>query len=104
MVRDLPMHRARRWVPPAPGMTPRLISGWPNLAVGEARMISVESASSQPPPSCDACSDDKSSTKGCWSRESATYCVAANCGNDGLADSRDPRPALDKLVLIYVRD
>lgn len=50
-MRDLPMARARRCVPPAPGMTPRLISGWPNLAVGEARMMSVERASSQPPPS-----------------------------------------------------
>lgn len=38
-------------MPPAPGMTPRLISGWPKVAVGEARMMSVERASSQPPPS-----------------------------------------------------
>ena len=28
---DLPMARVSRCVPPAPGMTPRLISGWPKL-------------------------------------------------------------------------
>ena len=40
MAVDLPTALVRRWVPPAPGMTPRLISGWPKLAVGEARMMS----------------------------------------------------------------
>ena len=34
-----------------PGMTPSLISGWPNFAVSEAMMISQIIASSQPPPS-----------------------------------------------------
>ena len=42
--------RGRRWVPPAPGTTPRLISGWPNLAVSAAMMKSHIMASSQPPP------------------------------------------------------
>jgi hypothetical protein len=47
----LPTARGRRWVPPAPGMTPRLISGWPNLAVSLAMMKSHIMAISQPPPS-----------------------------------------------------
>ena len=37
--------------PPAPGITPRLISGWPNRAVSAARMKSHIIASSHPPPS-----------------------------------------------------
>ena len=48
---DLPTKRVRRCVPPAPGMTPSLISGWPNLAVSAAMMKSHIIASSQPPPS-----------------------------------------------------
>ncbi len=47
----LPIARVSRWVPPAPGITPRLISGCPNFADSEARMISHVIASSQPPPS-----------------------------------------------------
>ena len=38
-------------MPPMPGMTPRLISGWPNLAVSAARMKSHIMATSHPPPS-----------------------------------------------------
>jgi hypothetical protein len=33
---DLPTILGRRWVPPAPGMVPIKISGWPNLAVSPA--------------------------------------------------------------------
>jgi hypothetical protein len=33
MALDLPMARVSRCVPPAPGMMPRLISGWPNFSV-----------------------------------------------------------------------
>ncbi len=51
MALDLPMKRVSRWVPPAPGETPRLISGWPNLAFSAAMMKSHIIASSQPPPS-----------------------------------------------------
>lgn len=40
MARDFPIARVRRWVPPAPGMTPSVISGSPNLAFGDARIIS----------------------------------------------------------------
>ena len=29
---DLPIARVRRWVPPAPGITPILLSGWPKTA------------------------------------------------------------------------
>ena len=47
----LPTARVSRCVPPAPGMTPSLISGWPNLALSAARMKSHIIASSQPPPS-----------------------------------------------------
>ena len=47
---DLPTMRVRRWLPPRPGMMPRVISGWPNLAVSAAMMKSQASASSQPPP------------------------------------------------------
>jgi hypothetical protein len=47
----LPIARGRRWVPPAPGVTPTLISGWPNLALSAAIRKSHIIASSQPPPS-----------------------------------------------------
>ena len=47
---DLPTKRVRRCVPPMPGMTPSVISGWPNLAVSAAMMKSHIMASSQPPP------------------------------------------------------
>jgi hypothetical protein len=47
---DLPMARARRCVPPAPGITPRFTSGWPSLALSPATMRSSVIASSQPPP------------------------------------------------------
>ena len=47
----LPTARVSRCVPPIPGMTPSLISGWPNLALSAAMMRSHCIASSQPPPS-----------------------------------------------------
>ena len=47
----LPTARGRRCVPPAPGMMPSLISGWPNCALSAAMMKSHIIASSQPPPS-----------------------------------------------------
>src|SRR6185503_2918832 len=48
--RCFPITRARRWVPPPPGMIPSRISGWPNWALSEATIMSQASASSQPPP------------------------------------------------------
>ena len=45
-----PTIRARRWVPPQPGVMPRPTSGWPNTALSDARRISQLIASSQPPP------------------------------------------------------
>ena len=39
-----------RCVPPAPGMMPTRISGWPNCASSAATIRSHASASSQPPP------------------------------------------------------
>ena len=50
MARALPTARARRWVPPAPGMIPRLISGWPKVASSAATSMSQAMASSAPPP------------------------------------------------------
>src|SRR6266508_4095051 len=44
------LRRGERCVPPAPGMMPSLISGWPNLAVSAAIRMSHIIASSQPPP------------------------------------------------------
>ena len=38
-------------MPPAPGMMPSLISGWPKRALSAAMMKSHIIASSQPPPS-----------------------------------------------------
>ena len=51
IARALPTARARRWVPPAPGMIPRLISGWPKVASSAATSMSQAMASSAPPPS-----------------------------------------------------
>jgi len=50
IVSALPTVRARRCVPPAPGIMPRLTSGWPNLALLPATRMSQHSASSHPPP------------------------------------------------------
>ncbi len=47
---NLPTARTRRWVPPAPGITPTLISGWANCADSPATIRSQCIASSQPPP------------------------------------------------------
>src|SRR3989442_495730 len=47
----LPTKRVKRCVPPEPGMTPSVISGWPNLAVSAAMMVSHIIAISQAPPS-----------------------------------------------------
>ena len=48
---DLPTKRGRRCVPPAPGIVPSVISGWPNFALSAAMMKSHIIAISQPPPS-----------------------------------------------------
>ena len=50
IARALPMARGSRCVPPAPGMMPSLISGWPKRAESAAMMMSHIIASSQPPP------------------------------------------------------
>ena len=47
---NLPTALVNLTVPPAPGMTPSLISGYPNLALSEAIIISHIMASSSPPP------------------------------------------------------
>ena len=45
-----PHRRSRRWLPPKPGIRPRLISGWPTLAVSAAMRRWQHIASSSPPP------------------------------------------------------
>jgi hypothetical protein len=45
-----PTSRGRRWLPPAPGMRPSRISGWPSLALSAMNRKSQASATSQPPP------------------------------------------------------
>ena len=47
----LPTSLVSRCVPPMPGMTPRVISGCPNLALSAAMIRSHIIASSHPPPS-----------------------------------------------------
>ncbi len=47
----LPIAQVRRCEPPMPGVTPSLISGWPNFALSAAMMKSAIIATSQPPPS-----------------------------------------------------
>ena len=49
-----PTRRGSRWVPPKPGMIPRLISGWPKVADSAAIRTSQAIASSQPPPNASA--------------------------------------------------
>ena len=51
MALAFPTARVRRCDPPMPGVTPSLISGWPNLALSAAMMMSAIIASSHPPPS-----------------------------------------------------
>src|SRR5262249_51081567 len=51
LARAGPMSRGSRWVPPAPGMMPSRISGWPSWAPSPATRKSAHSASSRPPPS-----------------------------------------------------
>ena len=46
-----PTRRVSRCVPPAPGMMPSRISGWPILALSEMTRKSAHIDSSQPPPS-----------------------------------------------------
>jgi hypothetical protein len=45
-----PTRRGSRCVPPKPGMIPRLISGWPNVADSAASLKSQAMDSSHPPP------------------------------------------------------
>lgn len=47
---DFPIILASLWDPPAPGIVPIVISGWPNFALSPAIMISHIMANSHPPP------------------------------------------------------
>jgi len=46
----MPISLGSLWVPPDPGIIPRLISGQPILVSSEAILKSQANASSQPPP------------------------------------------------------
>lgn len=48
--RGMPIRAGRRWVPPAPGMMPRRVSGRPTSALEERTRKWVDRASSRPPP------------------------------------------------------
>ena len=50
LARQSGIWRIRRCEPPAPGKSPRLISGTPIFAAEESTRMSVESISSAPPP------------------------------------------------------
>ena len=51
LARQSGIWRIRRCEPPAPGKSPRLISGTPIFAAEESTLMSVDSMSSAPPPS-----------------------------------------------------
>ena len=76
----LPTARVRRCVPPAPGMIPRPVSGWPNCAVSEATIRSQAIASSLPPPR------QKPET----------------AATSGRADAPDRVPAVDAARLVHL--
>jgi hypothetical protein len=50
IARGMPMRRDRRWVPPLPGIRPRLTSPNEKVAVSAANTMSHSRASSTPPP------------------------------------------------------
>lgn len=51
LARAIPINRTNRWVPPAPGIIPKEVSGNPTLAmVLDATRMSVAKANSKPPP------------------------------------------------------
>lgn len=51
MARASPMRRRSRYVPPAPGMMARRLSGMPTVAAAEKTRKVEARASSRPPPS-----------------------------------------------------
>ena len=67
---DLPTARVNRCEPPAPGGTPRVISGWPNFAVSAQTIRSHIIASSQPPPSANPAT---AATTGLRTRRTASH-------------------------------
>ena len=77
LARAEPTSRASRWVPPAPGMTPRRISGCPSLAFSPTTRKSQARASSQPPPNAYPVT---AATVGFWMRatEVMELCSAAD--------------------------
>ncbi len=62
-----PIRRGNLWVPPNPGIRPRLISGWPNLALSEAYMKSQAIAISVPPPRAKPFTAAITAMGSCWS-------------------------------------
>ena len=82
MATDLPTARVSRWVPPAPGMMPRLISGWPKL-----RRLG---------------GDDQVARQG--QLAAAAQAVAADRGNDGLLDAGHRVPVADEGAAHHAHD
>ena len=120
MARDLPTARVRRWVPPAPGMVPILISGWPKTAFSEAYMMSHIMASSQPPPSCGRRESRRSRVRerrargplrtGATAHRNAahlfksrrTYGKAVDGGHNGLGEARHAVPVREKVARVHL--
>mmetsp|Transcript_104759 Transcript_104759/g.312958 ORF Transcript_104759/g.312958 Transcript_104759/m.312958 type:complete len:240 (-) Transcript_104759:16-735(-) len=80
MALDLPTARMSLCVPPAPGMMPSLISGWPKTAFSLAMMMSHIMATSQPPPKAKPFT---AAMTGSWHSE--THCQALNLSEEVMS-------------------
>jgi len=79
------------------------ISGWPNLALSEAMMISQSMASSQPPNGFKQSETTTPHGQGI-NIEGTSEGEAVDGSNDGLANIHDAVPMLEHAVLIDVRE
>ena len=101
MALDLPTLRMSRWVPPAPGIVPIVISGCPNLAFSPAMIMSHIMANSQPPPSWYKYSS--LSLAFCLKSRFVPkpYCVAVNGSNHRLLALRNAVPVAQKVGTVH---
>src|SRR5215510_718168 len=98
MALALPTARVRRCVPPMPGITPSLISGWPNFALSAAMIRSHCIASSHPPPSAKPATAATTGLRTCASRSQRPTKSAMNASmNDLPAISLISAPAANAL-------
>lgn len=79
-------------------MTPKLISGCPNLAVGEARMMSHIRANSHPPPSCRFDQLDA----GLAETTAFTHSKATDCSDNWFPSLSYTCPILQKAVPVDI--